>query len=87
MTNGISAYRLASALPTRVAENRRPESDEPPPATAQATRHPDLSTEEHAMIDRYFPSSPEMSMRIYGPGRKTSNLNPAALGGRLDLRG
>lgn len=39
------------------------------------------------MIERYFPPSEEMSLRIYGPDNRAANLNPGAVGGRLDIRG
>ena len=37
------------------------------------------------MIDRYFPPKPEMTLRLYGPGREAQSVSPTALGGRLDL--
>ena len=36
------------------------------------------------MIERYFPPSEEMSLRIYGPNNRATNLNPGAVGGRLE---
>jgi hypothetical protein len=97
MTHGISAYRNA-ALQSAVAQNRvgdtRPASPEQireashSEANARTDRSAsDLSVDERTMIDRYFPASPEMSMRIYGPGRQTTSVNPTAIGGRLDMRG
>jgi hypothetical protein len=45
-----------------------------------------LSEEESAMIQRFFPESNRMTLRLYGPHRP-SELNPGAVGGRLDLKG
>ncbi|RMH55110.1 MAG: hypothetical protein D6685_14240 [Bacteroidetes bacterium] len=61
-----------------------------PAGPATATPAPDvptpLSAEEQAMIDRYFPASPTMAMRIYGRGQQSQTITPTALGNRLDLR-
>jgi len=46
-----------------------------------------LSPEEHRMIQQYFPESPGMKLRLYGPGRTDKVVNPHALGNRIDLRG
>jgi hypothetical protein len=39
------------------------------------------------MIDTFFPPSPVLHLRLYGPGSAKQDLNPAALGHRLDVRG
>lgn len=92
MNHGISAYRSAVAQPaaqSRIPEARTPALDQPSAAgrAASVAAHADLAPEERAMIDRYFPASAEMSMRVYGPGRQSTQVNPSAVGGRLDIRG
>lgn len=83
----------APATPRQEAPERtaQPASQTPPSAQPSAAPPPSdvqspLTTEEQAMIDRYFPSSPTMALRIYGPGQHQQTLNPTALGNRLDLR-
>ena len=39
------------------------------------------------MIERYFPPSPTLSLRLYGRSQSIETLNPGAVGRRLDLRG
>jgi hypothetical protein len=51
------------------------------------TTRTDLSAAEQQMIDRYFPPSEAMALRLYGPGKSTRTLNPGSLGSRLDLHG
>jgi hypothetical protein len=95
MTHGVTAYRNAAlqsaAAQTRVSDARPAEqareTERPVAAAPRDTAGADLSADERSMIDRYFPASSEMTMRIYGPGRQSTSVNPAALGGRLDLRG
>jgi len=81
---------LRSAAGLRPAE--RPEM--PPEYQVKPTGPPDiapenggLSHDEQQMIRRYFPDTPAMTLRLYGPGRESKNLNPTAIGSRLDLRG
>lgn len=95
MNYGISAYR--NAVAARVQPSAQPEQaartrETPPTQTVQELRQmrsaaTDLTPEESGMIDRYFPPNEEMSLRIYGPGNRPTNLNPGAVGGRLDIRG
>ena len=99
MRNGINAYnqaRLGAYAPAQ-------QTTAPRPAAAPATVRPaertaaaqaaapartgELSSAESSMIDRYFPASESMTMRLYGPGRGVHTVNPGALGRRLDLRG
>ena len=47
----------------------------------------DLTEAEQLLIDQYFPPSPQMNLRLYGPGKSTKTINPNAVGSRLDLRG
>lgn len=90
MNYGINAYRAAAIAPSQTQETR-PVRQPAEQATTAASVRPSapegLNTDESAMIDRYFPPSEEMSLRIYGPGQGSKQLNPGALGGRLDLRG
>lgn len=93
LNSGISAYRAAAlqqtTAPSRVAEQQAQAQPSSPAARAQqaSALGADLSTDERAMIDRYFPPSAEMTLRLYGPGQKAQNLTPGAIGGRLDLKG
>lgn len=96
MSNGINPYyqnrfNVASAIqprptvrPTGVAQAPEQEALN---RSAPRTSNPQLSQDEQQMIDRYFPASESMSMRIYGPGQASRTLNPGKLGGRLDIQG
>lgn len=46
-----------------------------------------LTAGETQMINRYFPASETMSLRLYGANRSTQTLNPGAVGTRLDISG
>lgn len=56
------------------------------PQAAQAAAE-GLSAAEQQMIDRYFPASSDLSMRLYGPGRNEQTINPGAVGRHLDVSG
>lgn len=47
----------------------------------------DLSDAEAGMINRYFPKTEQMELRLYGPGKKSQSVHPNGVGRRLDLRG
>ena len=67
-----------------------PAAPAPTPASTApaASRAADgLSASEQAMIDRYFPASPAMALRLYGPAGQAQTVTPPALGTRLDVRG
>ena len=46
-----------------------------------------LSQVEQQMIERYFPKSEAMTLRLYGINGSTETVNPGADGGHLDVRG
>ena len=46
-----------------------------------------LSQVEQQMIERYFPRSEAMTLRLYGANRSAQTINPGAVGGHLDVRG
>ena len=46
-----------------------------------------LSRVEQQMIERYFPKSEAMTLRLYGANRNAQTINPGAVGGHLDVRG
>ena len=46
-----------------------------------------LSQVEQQMIERYFPRSEAMTLRLYGADRSAQTINPGAVGGHLDVRG
>ena len=46
-----------------------------------------LSQVEQQMIERYFPKTEAMTLRLYGANRSAQTLNPGAVGGHLDIRG
>lgn len=93
MTNRISGYSAGGINPYRPAENRpepaRPadEADKTRPSSARSTLGPNLSDDEARMIGRSFPDSEQMKLRLYGPGRTTTSVDPGERGRRLDLRG
>lgn len=96
MSNLINGYRQMPVDPyagTRQATGLQPRSpiaETPETVGAKTVRRPaapGLSSAEQHMIDRYFPESPAMAMRLYGPGRQAQTVRPAGIGSMLDLRG
>ncbi len=88
--NLIHAFRQPaqpSEAPAREAGALRESSA--PEAAAKSTRagKVGLSQVEQQMIERYFPKTEAMTLRLYGINRSTETINPGALGGHLDLRG
>jgi hypothetical protein len=63
----------------RPAEARAVQQATPPPSAP-----PGLSTDEAAMIDRYFPSESKAGLRLYGRDGAPA-VQPQRLGGHLDL--
>jgi hypothetical protein len=100
MTNGINtsdaslqAYRPQQ---TPQAPPNAPADQASPPDATQDVKAGDLAaraasnglaTEEQRMVDRYFPESQKLSLRLYGPDSSARDVTPAALGSRLDVRG
>ena len=74
---------------------RRPETTPPSSApqtspaspTGQASRPEGVTQEEWAWIQRHFPPSEKMTLRLYGPNRTLQTLRPGGLGTRLDVKG
>lgn len=85
----VNAYQRPAPAPS-VSAAEAPAKAEAPAASAarptDAAAVP-LSAAEQQMIDRAFPPSPEMALRVYGPSRQAQSVRPGALGSRLDLRG
>ncbi len=73
--------------PTKPTEVSRPTESPPTAASSREKIHPELSEAEDRMIRRYFPESPGMKLKLYGPGRNSRSIQPQALGQRIDLRG
>lgn len=96
MNNGISGYNAGRINPYRQVEKRLdvPVADESGSTIRQASMSSgrvdlgtDLSEAEAGMIDHKFPESERMKLRLYGPGRDTSTVDPGSRGRRLDLQG
>ena len=100
MSNAIRSYGYTSSYSRLTqrgdvqAKSQQPaeatqQAAKPPTAagTAQPTGPSGLEPAEREMIGRYFPESPSMSMRLYGPNSQSRTVNPGALGTRLDLQG
>jgi hypothetical protein len=95
MNNRINAYQQtrldhyqrvsspAASTPAAAPQATKPAS--PAGRTPSATSP--LSTDEQQMIQQYFPESPQLTLRLYGPNRNAQTLHPDALGSRLDVRG
>ena len=82
----INPYRQSE--PVREAPQQTATAGSAPvPAHAPAAPANGLSAAEQQMIDRYFPAAPALTLRLYGADRHAQQVNPHALGGRLDLRG
>lgn len=97
MNHGVSGYDAARIHPYRPIE-RQPEAkpaqeSERPERGSQATSSdrvdlgPDLSEAEAHMIGQAFPESDRVKLRLYGPGRTATSVDPGERGRRLDLRG
>ncbi|MDX1547710.1 MAG: hypothetical protein R3247_12015 [Rhodothermales bacterium] len=94
MTNRIDAYLSARldpyVQPSRQAPAPREAAPAAAPAQAAAPSTPaaeGLSRGEQQLIDRYFPASETLTLRLYGARGSAETLRPAALGSRLDLTG
>jgi hypothetical protein len=86
MSTPIQPYRTGAAAYAAGSREARPQPDRTGAFSRPAA--PDgLSPSESQMIEKVFPESPAITLRLYGPGRSSTELNPASLGGRLDLRG
>ena len=99
MNNRINPYRnnliqpfrqpaQRSEAPAREAEAvRETKAPVASAATAKAARSGQLSQVEQQMIERYFPKTEAMTLRLYGINRSTETINPGAVGGHLAIRG
>ncbi len=99
MSNRINPYQNSliqsfrhtaqrSEAPVREAETPRlPAAAQSAAAQSAASGVEDLNPVEQQMIDRYFPRSEAMTMRLYGANRGSKMINPGAVGGHLDIRG
>ena len=94
MINPLHSLRTYAAQPAPAPRPADPAERPAPAAPQEPTRtHPStalrgdvavpLTAAEQTMIERQFPAS--ASMRLYGPGRTTQTVTPAAVGNRLDL--
>ncbi len=77
----------APQAPRAPEANPTPQQAAPaaPANAAQSTAK--LTAAEQHMIDSYFPASPKLTLRLYGPAQQAASASPATLGSRLDLRG
>lgn len=97
MSNGIPSFNAgygrvqgygAVAQPQDVRPRPEVQQAAPTRATAPSAAPANgLSQAEQQMIDRYFPPSPALTLRLYGANRSAQQVNPHAVGARLDLRG
>ena len=96
MSNGIYGYNAARINAYRPVEKTADSARETAaartndPATPTAARPilgADLSSDEARMISQHFPPAPQMTLRLYGPGRQAHSVNPNGVGSRLDIKG
>ena len=59
----------------------------PKAALPAASGQEGLSQVEQRMIDRYFPTSETITMRLYSANRSAETINPGAVGSHLDIQG
>ena len=85
MTNRINPYRASAAAMQPTAPRRLAAMPDAPAAKQESAAG--LTAAEQTAIDRLFPPSETLEMRVYGAGRQAHTVNPKALGTRLDLRG
>ncbi len=82
----LRATQTSDAKPAQAASPTSPTAAGRPAAeTSRQTGV--LSAAEQNMIDRYFPASPAMTLRLYGPIRSAQPPQAGAVGSRLDLVG
>ena len=94
-SNALNRYQQVSrpdAGQGGAEQVQRSQAPNPPQRTetvapAAKTTPQDLSRAEQQMINRYFPESEAMTLRVYGANRNAQTINPGALGSRLDLKG
>lgn len=82
-STAVQAYQATSS----VKQNAATQVASAASKTAMPTAAPGLNQAEQHMINRYFPASSEMTLRLYGPGGGNQSAHPAALGRHLDLQG
>jgi len=101
MNNRINPYQNNSLIQTFRQTTQRSEAparqaatkpQAAPTAAPQAARsvasgQEGLSSVEQQMIDRYFPTSETITMRLYGANRSAETINPGAVGSHLDVQG
>lgn len=99
MNNRINPYQnalipsLQQAVPRSEAPAPADKAASPAPraeAVAPAHKGADvdgLTPVEQQMINRYFPKSESMTLRLYSANRNAQTINPGAVGTRLDVRG
>ena len=85
-----AASSKSSSVSAQPAKASR--ASQPPAATSAAplgaaAKASTLTEPEQQMIARQFPDAPELSMRLYGPGRGAETIRPGAVGSRLDVQG
>ncbi len=88
--NLIHAFRQPAQRPDAPARDAGTVRDAaapvatPRPTAAGSER---LTKVEQQMIERYFPKTEAMTLRLYGINGSTETVNPGAVGGHLDVRG
>ncbi|MEX0748140.1 MAG: hypothetical protein WED81_03295 [Rhodothermales bacterium] len=95
MSNGIPGFNAGRINPYRPFDRTEGSREATAPRAetsnrgmpARAALGTDLSVEESRMIEQNFPPSPQMTLRIYSPGKNAHSVNPNGIGSRLDLRG
>ena len=88
--NLIHAFRQPAQRPDAPARDTGNVRDTAAPvATPRPTAAgPERLTQvEQQMIERYFPKTEAMTLRLYGIDRSTETISPGAVGGHLDVRG
>lgn len=87
--NLIHAFRQPGQRSEAPNPDAKPVRDAGAPAASPSTAagQEGLSPVEQQMIERYFPASESMTLRLYGANRNTQTINPGAVGGHLDVRG
>ena len=76
-----------SEAPVRQAATQAAPTAAPQAALPAASGREGLSQVEQQMIDRYFPTSETITMRLYGADRSAETINPGAVGSHLDVQG
>ncbi len=78
---------LSSRQRSNIAPSEGPSKQPPESSKYQASQPEGVTQEEWRWIQRHFPPSEKLTLRLYGPNRTLQTLQPGTLGSQLDIKG